>query len=84
MEFFRQEYWSGLPFPSPRDLSDTGIKSRSPALQADSSLSEQPGKPLSQGKPQYDIIRSSLTICIDTCQYHEVTVSHAGYRASKT
>jgi len=53
MEFFRQEYWSGLPFPSPGDLSDPGIKPRSPALQADSSLSEQPGKPLSQGKPQY-------------------------------
>ena len=36
MEFSRQEYWSGLPFPSPRDLPDPGIKPRSPALQADS------------------------------------------------
>jgi len=35
MEFFRQEYWSGLPFPSPGDLPDTGIEPRSPALQAD-------------------------------------------------
>ena len=35
MGFFRQEYWSGLPFPSPGDLSDPGIKPRSPALQAD-------------------------------------------------
>ena len=35
-EFSRQEYWSGLPFPSPGDLPDPGIKSRSPALQADS------------------------------------------------
>ena len=34
MEFSRQEYWSGLLFPSP-DLSDPGIKPRSPALQAD-------------------------------------------------
>ena len=33
MEFFRQEYWSRLPFPSPGDLPDPGIKSRSPALQ---------------------------------------------------
>jgi len=29
--FFRQEYWSGLPFPSPRDLADPGIKPTSPA-----------------------------------------------------
>ena len=36
MGFFRQEYWSGLPFPFPGDLPDPGIKPRSPALQADS------------------------------------------------
>ena len=35
MEFSRQEYWSGLPFPSPGDLPDLGIKPGSPALQAD-------------------------------------------------
>ena len=34
--FSRQEYWSGLPFPSPGDLSDPGIKPGSPELQADS------------------------------------------------
>ena len=45
MRFYRQEYWSGLPFPSPGDLPNPGIKARSPALQADSSLSETPGKP---------------------------------------
>ena len=45
MEFSRQEYWSGLPFPFPGDLLDPGIKSGSPALQADSLLSEPPGKP---------------------------------------
>ena len=45
MEFSRQEYWSGLPFPSPGDLPDPGIKARSPTLQADSLLSESPGKP---------------------------------------
>ena len=44
MEFSRQEYWSGLPFLSPRDLPDPGIELRSPALQADSLLSESPGK----------------------------------------
>ena len=44
--FPRQEYWSGLPFPSPGDLRDPGIESGSPALQADSLPSEPPGKPL--------------------------------------
>ena len=34
MEFSRQEYWSGLPFPSPGDLPELGIEPRSPALQA--------------------------------------------------
>ena len=45
MEFSRQEYWSGLPFPSPGDLPDPGIESMSPVLQADSLPSEPPGKP---------------------------------------
>ena len=44
MEFSRQEYWSGLPFPSPGDLPDSGIETGSPALQADSLSSELPGK----------------------------------------
>ena len=44
MGFSRQEYWSGLPFPSPGDLPDPGIKPGSPVLQADSLLSEPPGK----------------------------------------
>ena len=43
MGFSRQEYWSGLPFPSPGDLPDPGIKPGSPALQADALLSEPPG-----------------------------------------
>ena len=40
MGFSRQEYWSGLPFPSPGDLPDPGIEPRSPELQADALLSE--------------------------------------------
>ena len=40
MGFSRQEYWSGLPFPSPGDLPDPGIELGSPALQADSLLSK--------------------------------------------
>ena len=45
MEFSKQEYWSGLPFPSPGDVPDPGTKPRSPALKADSLLSKPPGKP---------------------------------------
>ena len=45
MEFSRQEYWCGLPFPSPGDLPNPGIKPRSPALQVDALTSEPPGKP---------------------------------------
>ena len=44
MGFSRQEYWSGLPFPSPGDLPDPGIEPRSPALEADTLTSEPPGK----------------------------------------
>ena len=43
MGFSKQEYWSGLPFPFPGDLSDPGIKPGSPALQADALLSEPQG-----------------------------------------
>ena len=42
----RQEYWSGLPFPPPGDLSHPGIQPRSLVGQADSLLSELPGKPI--------------------------------------
>ena len=44
MEFSRQEYWSGLPFPSPQHLPNPGIKPRSLALQAKALLSEPLGK----------------------------------------
>ena len=47
MEFSREEYWSGLPFPPPRNLPNPGIQPRPPAWRADASLSEPPGKPIS-------------------------------------
>ena len=53
MEFSRLEYWSGLPFPSPGDLPDPGIKLRSPALQADSLPPEPPGRPYRAGKTKH-------------------------------
>ena len=45
IEFSRQEYWSELPFPSPRDLPDPGIEPGSSVLQADTLPSELPGNP---------------------------------------
>ena len=45
MGFSRQEYWSGLPFPSLGDLPNPGIEPGTAALQADASPSEPPGKP---------------------------------------
>ena len=51
MGFSRQEYWSGLPFPSPRNLTDPGIKPRSPAMQAEALTSEPPGN------PKYNIVK---------------------------
>ena len=46
LEFCRQEYWSGLPFPSPGDLPNPGTEPSSPALQADALPYEPPEKPL--------------------------------------
>ena len=48
MGFSRQEYWSGLSFPSPEDLPDPGIEPWSPALQADSLPFELQGSPQSE------------------------------------
>ena len=52
MGFSRQEYWSGLPFPSPGDLPDPGIEPWSPAFQADTLTSEPPGETLVEYKSQ--------------------------------
>ena len=46
MEFSKQEYWNGLPFPSPGDLPNPGMEPASPALQADALPSEPPGDPM--------------------------------------
>ena len=45
MGFSRQEYWIGLPFPSPGNLPNPGIEPSSPTLQAESLPAELPGKP---------------------------------------
>ena len=56
MEFSRQEYWSGLPFPSPGDLPDSGIKPMSPALA---------GGFFTPGNPIY--VYSYICICLHIC-----------------
>ena len=65
MGFPRQEYWSGLPFPSPGDLPGPGIEPGSPALQADSLLTEPRGKPTTLGlkaMPNYQWEQKYLNI----------------------
>ena len=52
MGFPRQEYWSGLPFPSPGDLPNPGIEPGSPTLQADALPSEPPEKTVHHAKCQ--------------------------------
>ena len=67
MEFPRQEYWSGLPFASPRDLPHPGIEPGSPSLQADSLLSEPPGKP----------------VCLFTHTHTHTHIIHVFFRCGK-
>ena len=59
MDFSRQEYWRGLPFPSPGDPLNPGIKPGSPALQADSLSSGPPGKPRANL-----VVMKSLYFCL--------------------
>ena len=58
MGFSRQEYWSGLPFPSPGDLPNPGIEIGSLVLQADSLPSEPPGKPYIGISVQFSSVQS--------------------------
>ena len=68
-----QEYWSGLPFPSPGDLPDPGVEPRSPTLQVDSLLCEPTGearRPLK--KLKFHIINVSRIIL--------TSISHSSYK----
>ena len=60
MEFFRQEYWSGLPFLSPRDLPEPEIEPGSPALQADALPAEPPGNPPKSSESESEVMSYSL------------------------
>ena len=60
MGFSRQEYWSGLPFPSPGALPDPGIEPRSPIMQADALTSEPPGKPKNTGVDSLSLLQGNF------------------------
>ena len=71
MRFSRQGYWIGLPFPSPGDLPNPGIEPGSPALQADSLLTELQGKPsetMTRAKMKGRIVTILSSIC--SCYYY--------------
>ena len=91
LEFSRQEYWSGQPFPSPEDLPDPGIKPGFPALQADSLPTELQGKPLvylkikliiRTSKMDYYITVTPLTILLEVLSYSSVPVTFVYFRLS--
>ena len=63
MEFSRQKYWSGLLFPSPGDLPNPGIESRSPALRADTLPFEPSGKSLGHLAAAAKLLQLCLTLC---------------------
>ena len=66
MEFSRQEYWSGLPFPSPGDLTHPGIEPGPPALRADSLLSEPPEK--AKESNIHLLIVAMISFSLEDCQ----------------
>ena len=83
--FSRQEYWNGLPFPSPRDLPDPGIKHASPALQEDSFTTETAGKPsVRLGKWQKFIATKWLTWDVNPSQLIQEPIQRLSPIAAKS
>ena len=83
MGFPRQEYWSGLPFPSPGDLLHPGIKPGSPTLQADSLPFEPSGKTPEELNP---LLKEALIInwphgLLELCRSYGVLPKQAGKRS---
>ena len=83
MGFPRQEYWSGLPCPSPRDLPNPGTESRSPTFQADSLLSEPPEKPKNTGIGCHALLQGifptwELNLGLPHCRWILYQLSHQG------
>ena len=83
IEFFRQEYWSGLPCPPPGDLPNPEIEPRSPTLQVDSLLSEPPGKPKNTGVGSLSLLQGIFLIqrlnpCLPHWQADSLPLNHQG------
>ena len=70
MGFSRQEYWSGLPFPSPGDLPDPGIEPESPSFQADALTSEPPVWTV--GVPNSFVVPGSTVIATNYKEWTEL------------
>ena len=84
-EFSRQEYQSGLPFPSPRDLPYPRIEPKSPALQADSLASEPPRPKVTQSPTPFSVPGIALGPRLGLIEYLilEKAISHAVERMSE-
>ena len=76
---FQARSWSGLPFPSPGDLPDPGIKPGSASLQADALLSEPPGKPICE---YYSAIKKNevLSFAVTWVDIEEIILSEIRQR----
>ena len=73
MGFYRQEYWCGLPLPSPGDLPDPGIEPGCPALEADTLTSEQPGKPCILNIPFAKYFPENIIAFSATISHHSLS-----------
>ena len=83
MEFSRPEYWSEWPFPSPGDLPNQGIKSRSPALLVDSFPAEPQGKPKNTGMGSLSLLQQIFLTqesnqCLLRCRWILYQLSYQG------
>ena len=87
MEFPRQEYWSGLPFPSPENLPNPGIKPASPALAGNSLLLSNQGSPIPSRlnhNAKYELqgiimCQCRLPIILINNNYNKYTILIGGY-----
>ena len=73
MEFPRQEYWSGLPFPSPGDLPNPGIEPESPAWQVNSLSSEPPCWCPILGLPAFKTVRNKVICKLPSLSYSSLS-----------
>ena len=84
MGFSRQEYRSGLPFPSPRDLPNPGIEPGSPTFQADALTSEPPGKPFTKQEKNSTLLPRNkyLVIVYMLLKYQELSSVNMKYNSN--